>query len=187
MSFGEIMHFLDDVDAASLRTGIPDFRPGDNVKVHVRVVEGSRSRIQIFQGVVISRSGHAVSESFTVRKVSFGTGVERTFPVNAPTIEKVEIVSRGDVRRGKLYFLRELRGKASKIKERRGDLAAAVVTEEDIEVAVEETTEEVAPEKVEAKVETPAAKEEVAASETPAEAAPVATESAEANPEADKQ
>ena len=183
----KIMNKLDALNKKSLKKSVPDFRTGDTVKVHVKVIEGTRSRIQIFQGVVISRSGHGVSESFTVRKVSFGTGVERTFPVNAPTIEKVEIVSRGDVRRGKLYFLRELRGKASKIKERRGDLAAAVVTEEDIEVAVEETTEEVAPEKVEAKVETPAAKEEVAASETPAEAAPVATESAEANPEADKQ
>jgi len=181
------MNKLDALNKKSIKKSVPDFRTGDTVKVHVKVIEGNRSRIQIFQGVVISRSGHGVSESFTVRKVSFGTGVERTFPVNAPTIEKVEIVSRGDVRRGKLYFLRELRGKASKIKERRGDLAAAVVTEEDIEVAVEETTEEVAPEKVEAKVETPAAKEEVAASETPAEAAPVATESAEANPEADKQ
>ena len=183
----EKMNKLDALNKKSIKKSVPDFRTGDTVKVHVKVIEGNRSRIQIFQGVVISRSGHGVSESFTVRKVSFGTGVERTFPVNAPTIEKVEIVSRGDVRRGKLYFLRELRGKASKIKERRGDLAAAVVTEEDIEVAVEETTEEVAPEKVEAKVETPAAKEEVAASETPSEAAPVATESAEANPEADKQ
>ena len=184
----KIMNKLDALNKKSLKKSVPDFRTGDTVKVHVKVIEGTRSRIQIFQGVVISRSGHGVSESFTVRKVSFGTGVERTFPVNAPTIEKVEIVSRGDVRRGKLYFLRELRGKASKIKERRGDLAAAVVTEEDIEVAVEDTAnEEVVAEKVEAKVETPAAKEEVAASETPAEAAPVATETAEANPEADKQ
>ena len=183
----KIMNKLDALNKKSLKKSVPDFRTGDTVKVHVKVIEGNRSRIQIFQGVVISRSGHGVSESFTVRKVSFGTGVERTFPVNAPTLEKIEIVSRGDVRRGKLYFLRELRGKASKIKERRGDLAAAVVTEEDIEVAVEETTEEVAPEKVEAKVETPAAKEEVAVSETPAESAPVATDSAEANPEADKQ
>ena len=183
----KIMNKLDALNKKSLKKSVPDFRTGDTVKVHVKVIEGNRSRIQIFQGVVISRSGHGVSESFTVRKVSFGTGVERTFPVNAPTLEKIEIVSRGDVRRGKLYFLRELRGKASKIKERRGDLAAAVVTEEDIEVASEETTEEVVAEKVEAKVETPAAKEEVAVSETPAESAPVATDSAEANPEADKQ
>jgi large subunit ribosomal protein L19 len=178
------MNKLDALNKKSLKKSVPDFRTGDTVKVHVKVIEGTRSRIQIFQGVVISRSGHGVSESFTVRKVSFGTGVERTFPVNAPTIEKVEIVSRGDVRRGKLYFLRELRGKASKIKERRGDLAAAVVTEEDIEVAVQDTANE---EVVAEKVETAAAKEEVAASETPAEAAPAATETAEASPEADKQ
>ena len=177
------MNKLDALNKKSIKKSIPDFRTGDTVKVHVKVIEGTRSRIQIFQGVVISRSGHGVSESFTVRKVSFGTGVERTFPINAPTIEKVEIVSRGDVRRGKLYFLRELRGKASKIKERRGDLAAAIVTEEDIEVAVQENVEEVVAEKVEA----PAAKEEVAVSETPAEVTPAATETAEASPEADKQ
>jgi len=181
------MNKLDALNKKSIKKSIPDFRTGDTVKVHVKVIEGTRSRIQIFQGVVISRSGHGVSESFTVRKVSFGTGVERTFPINAPTIEKVEIVSRGDVRRGKLYFLRELRGKASKIKERRGDLAAAIVTEEDIEVAVQENVEEVVAEKVEAKVEAPAAKEEVAVSETPAEVTPAATETAEASPEADKQ
>lgn len=177
------MNKLDALNKKSIKKSIPDFRTGDTVKVHVKVIEGTRSRIQIFQGVVISRSGHGVSESFTVRKVSFGTGVERTFPINAPTIEKVEIVSRGDVRRGKLYFLRELRGKASKIKERRGDLAAAIVTEEDIEVAVQENVEEAVAEKVEA----PAAKEEVAVSETPAEVTPAATETAEASPEADKQ
>ena len=177
------MNKLDALNKKSIKKSIPDFRTGDTVKVHVKVIEGTRSRIQIFQGVVISRSGHGVSESFTVRKVSFGTGVERTFPINAPTIEKVEIVSRGDVRRGKLYFLRELRGKASKIKERRGDLAAAIVTEEDIEVAVQENVEEAVAENVEA----PAAKEEVAVSETPAEVTPAATETAEASPEADKQ
>ena len=177
------MNKLDALNKKSIKKSIPDFRTGDTVKVHVKVIEGTRSRIQIFQGVVISRSGHGVSESFTVRKVSFGTGVERTFPINAPTIEKVEIVSRGDVRRGKLYFLRELRGKASKIKERRGDLAAAIVTEEDIEVAVQENVEEAVAEKVEA----PAAKEEVAVSETPSEVTPAATETAEASPEADKQ
>ncbi len=181
------MNKLDALNKKSIKKSIPDFRTGDTVKVHVKVIEGTRSRIQIFQGVVISRSGHGVSESFTVRKVSFGTGVERTFPINAPTIEKVEIVSRGDVRRGKLYFLRELRGKASKIKERRGDLAAAIVTEEDIEVAVQENVEEAVAEKVEAKVEAPAAKEEVAVSETPVEVTPAATETAEASPEADKQ
>ena len=122
MSFGVIMHFLDDVDAASLRTGIPDFRPGDNVKVHVRVVEGTRSRIQIFQGVVIRRHGGGLRETFTVRKISFGTGVERTFPLHSPIVELIELVSRGDVRRAKLYYLRELRGKAAKIRERRGEV-----------------------------------------------------------------
>ena len=113
------MNTLDSVDAASLRSDIPDFRPGDTVKVHVKVVEGSRSRIQIFQGVVIRRHGGGLGETFTVRKVSFGTGVERTFPVHTPIIEKIEVVTRGDVRRAKLYYLRELRGKKAKIREKR--------------------------------------------------------------------
>lgn len=113
------MHFLDDVDAASIRSDIPDFRAGDTVKVHVRVIEGNRSRIQIFQGVVIRRHGGGVRETFTVRKISFGTGVERTFPVHSPIVEKIELVSRGDVRRAKLYYLRDLRGKKAKIKEKR--------------------------------------------------------------------
>ena len=113
------MHTLDALDAASLRTDIPDFRPGDTLKVHVRVIEGNRSRIQVFQGVVIRRQGAGVRETFTVRKVSFGVGVERTFPVHTPVIDKIEVVTRGDVRRAKLYYLRELRGKAAKIKERR--------------------------------------------------------------------
>src|SRR5256714_13389646 len=113
------MQTLDALDAASLRSDIPDFRPGDTVKVHVRVVEGNRERIQIFQGVVIRRQGGGVRETFTVRKISFGVGVERTFPVHTPVIEKIEIVTRGDVRRAKLYYLRELRGKKAKIKEKR--------------------------------------------------------------------
>ena len=113
------MNTLDSVDAASLRSDIPDFRPGDTVKVHVKVVEGNRSRIQVFQGVVIRRHGGGLRETFTVRKVSFGTGVERTFPVHTPIIDKIEIVTRGDVRRAKLYYLRELRGKKAKIKEKR--------------------------------------------------------------------
>ena len=113
------MHTLDSIDAASLRTDVPAFRPGDTLKVHVRVVEGNRSRIQIFQGVVIRRQGSGVRETFTVRKVSFGVGVERTFPVHTPVIDKIEVVTRGDVRRAKLYYLRDLRGKAAKIKERR--------------------------------------------------------------------
>jgi large subunit ribosomal protein L19 len=115
----EAMHTLDAVDAASLRSDIPDFRPGDTLKVHVRVVEGNRSRIQVFQGVVIRRQGSGVRETFTVRKISFGVGVERTFPVHTPTIDRIEVVTRGDVRRAKLYYLRDLRGKAAKIKEKR--------------------------------------------------------------------
>ncbi len=113
------MQSLDAIDAAQLRTDIPSFRPGDTVKVHVRVIEGNRSRIQVFQGVVIRRQGDGIRETYTVRKVSFGTGVERTFPVHAPTVEKIELVTRGDVRRAKLYYLRELRGKKAKIKELR--------------------------------------------------------------------
>ena len=110
---------IDDLDRASLRDDVPTFRPGDSVKVHVKVVEGNRSRIQVFAGVVISRSGDGLRESFTVRKVSFGVGVERTFPVHSPIIDKIEIDRRGDVRRAKLYYLRGLRGKAAKIKEKR--------------------------------------------------------------------
>ena len=113
------MHTLDTLDAASLRSDIPPFRAGDNVKVHVKVVEGNRSRIQVFQGIVIRRSGGGVRETFTVRKVSFGVGVERTFPLHSPIFEQIEVVTRGDVRRAKLYYLRNLRGKAAKIKERR--------------------------------------------------------------------
>ncbi|HEV8527495.1 MAG TPA: 50S ribosomal protein L19 [Actinomycetes bacterium] len=113
------MHTLDAVDAVSMRSDIPDFRPGDTLKVHVRVVEGNRSRIQVFQGVVIRRQGSGVRETFTVRKISFGVGVERTFPVHSPVIDRIEVVTRGDVRRAKLYYLRDLRGKAAKIKERR--------------------------------------------------------------------
>jgi large subunit ribosomal protein L19 len=113
------MNTLDALDAESLRSDIPAFRPGDTLKVHVRVVEGNRSRIQIFQGVVIRRQGSGVRETFTVRKISWGVGVERTFPVHTPVIEKIEIVTRGDVRRAKLYYLRDLRGKAARIKEKR--------------------------------------------------------------------
>jgi large subunit ribosomal protein L19 len=113
------MQTLDPIDAASLRSDIPDFRPGDTVKVHVRVVEGNRERIQVFQGVVIRRQGGGVRETFTARKVSFGVGVERTFPVHSPIVDHIELVTRGDVRRAKLYYLRELRGKKAKIKEKR--------------------------------------------------------------------
>jgi len=113
------MNTLDDLDAQILRSDIPAFRPGDTLKVHVKVIEGSRSRVQVFQGVVIRRQGSGARETFTVRKVSFGVGVERTFPVHTPNIEKIEIFTRGDVRRAKLYYLRDLRGKAAKIKEKR--------------------------------------------------------------------
>jgi large subunit ribosomal protein L19 len=113
------MQTLDALDAASKRSDIPEFRPGDTLKVHVKVVEGTRSRIQVFQGVAIRRQGSGSRETFTVRKVSFGVGVERTFPVHTPVIDKIEVVTRGDVRRAKLYYLRDLRGKAAKIKERR--------------------------------------------------------------------
>src|SRR3569623_895644 len=113
------MNTLDALDAESLRDDIPGFRPGDTVKVHVRVVEGNRSRIQVFQGVVIRRQGSGIRETFTVRKVSFGVGVERTFPVHTPIIQKIEVATRGDVRRAKLYYLRDLCGKAAKSKEQR--------------------------------------------------------------------
>jgi large subunit ribosomal protein L19 len=113
------MQTLDFVDSASLRTDIPDFRPGDTLKVHVNIVEGNRSRIQVFQGVVIARQGHGIGETFTVRKVSFQVGVERTFPIHSPIIDRIEVVTRGDVRRAKLYYIRSLRGKKAKIREKR--------------------------------------------------------------------
>ena len=118
------MKTLDAVDAGSLKNDIPDFRAGDTLKVHVRVIEGNKSRVQVFQGVVIARSGSGVNETFTVRKVSYGVGVERIFPMHTPIIEKIELVSRGDVRRAKLYYLRDLRGKKAKIRERRENVKA---------------------------------------------------------------
>jgi ribosomal protein L19 len=124
------MNVLDAVDAATLRKDIPNFRPGDELKVHVRVIEGNKSRIQVFQGLVIARQGSGARETFTIRKLSYGVGVERIFPVHAPVIEKIELVRKGEVRRAKLYYLRELRGKAAKIRERRGaeDLEAIYST-----------------------------------------------------------
>ena len=119
------MNTLDALDAQTLRSDIPAFRPGDTLKVHVRVIEGNRSRIQIFQGVVIRRQGSGARETFTVRKVSFGVGVERTFPVHSPNIDRIELFTRGDGRRAKLYYLRELRGKAAKIKEKRETTSAS--------------------------------------------------------------
>ena len=114
-----MMNILDVVDAASLRKDIPQFRAGDELKIHVRVIEGSKSRLQVFQGIVIGRQGDGIRETFTIRKVSYGVGVERTFPVHTPVIEKIELVKKGDVRRAKLYYLRDLRGKAAKIREKR--------------------------------------------------------------------
>ena len=113
------MNTLDALDAQTLRSDIPAFRPGDTLKVHVKVIEGSRSRVQVFQGVVIRRQGAGARETFTVRKVSFGVGLERSFPLHSPIFDQIEVVTRGDVRRAKLYYLRNLRGKAAKIKEKR--------------------------------------------------------------------
>ncbi|MBD8028828.1 50S ribosomal protein L19 [Corynebacterium gallinarum] len=113
------MNILDKVDSAYLRDDVPAFRPGDTLDVHVKVIEGTNTRTQLFKGVVIRRQGSGIRETFTVRKVSFGIGVERTFPVHSPNLEKIEVIRRGDVRRAKLYYLRELRGKAARIKEKR--------------------------------------------------------------------
>ena len=164
------MKRLDALDALSIKKNLPKLRSGDTVKVHVKVVEGTRSRIQIFQGVVTRIQGSGIGESFTVRKISFGTGVERTFPFHSPIIDKIELLSMGEVSRAKLYYLRDLTGKAAKIKERRGDLSAAYGAEEEVEILATESIE-AANQEVEAPVETPA--EEVSAveeiAETPAE------------------
>ena len=113
------MNKFDAIEAASLRSDVPEFRAGDTLNVHVKVIEGNRTRTQVFKGIVIRRHGHGVGETYTVRKVSFGIGVERTLPVHSPVVEKVELLTRGDVRRAKLYYLRDLRGKKARIKERR--------------------------------------------------------------------
>ncbi len=123
------MNTTDLVEKSYLRKGLPGFRPGDTVKVHARVVEGNRERVQVFQGVVIRRSGGGLRETFTVRKISFGVGVERTFPLHSPSIAKLEVVQRGRVRRAKLYYLRDLRGKKARIKERRIDEAKLAAME----------------------------------------------------------
>jgi ribosomal protein L19 len=158
------MNILDAVDAVSLRKDIPQFRAGDELKVHVRVIEGNKSRLQVFQGIVIRRQGDGVRETFTIRKVSYGVGVERTFPVHTPVIEKIELVKKGEVRRAKLYYLRDLRGKAAKIREKRDGVEGygdgILSTPEPVVVAVaaaavvEEVVEALAV--VEAVVETPA-------------------------------
>ncbi|ASA22286.1 50S ribosomal protein L19 [Paenibacillus donghaensis] len=111
------MNILQEITQEQLRKDIPSFRPGDTLKVHVKVIEGTRERIQLFEGVVIKRRGGGIGETFTVRKISYGVGVERTFPINSPKLEKIEVTRRGKVRRAKLYYLRELRGKAARIKE----------------------------------------------------------------------
>ncbi len=135
------MHPTETIDRDSLRDDIPEFRPGDTVKVHVRVVEGNRERVQVFQGAVMRRQGGGVQETFTVRKVSFGVGVERTFPVHSPTIAKIEVATLGDVRRAKLYYLRERHGKAAKIKERRVARGGKAAAAEAIDASVDEADE----------------------------------------------
>ncbi len=159
------MNILDAVDAKSLRHDIPQFRAGDELKVHVRVIEGSKSRIQVFQGIVIRRQGDGVRETFTIRKVSYGVGVERTFPVHTPVIEKIELVKKGDVRRAKLYYLRDLRGKAAKIREKRDGIEGYGDGILSTPVAVSEV------ETIEALAEVP---DQVATAEVVVEAAPVA-------------
>ena len=187
------MNILDAVDAASLRKDIPQFRAGDELKISVRVIEGNKSRLQVFQGIVIRRQGDGVRETFTIRKVSYGVGVERTFPVHTPVIEKIELVKKGDVRRAKLYYLRDLRGKAAKIREKRdgvegyGDgilstpepvvipepvVVAEVVSEPVAEIAVSEVPVEVATPEAVVETEVVAAEEvvaEAAAEDKPAE------------------
>jgi large subunit ribosomal protein L19 len=132
------MNRTDLIEQPFLRTDLPDLRPGDTVKVHVRVVEGNRERVQVFQGVVIRRSGGGIRETFTVRKISFGVGVERTFPLHSPSISRLEVVQRGRVRRAKLYYLRDLRGKKARIKERRVDEVKLAAMEEAARAAAEE-------------------------------------------------
>jgi len=161
------MKTLDPVDAAILRDDLPEFRAGDTVKVHVKVVEGNKTRVQVFQGVVIARSGSGASETYTVRKVSYGVGVERTFPLHSPIVEKIEVVTKGDVRRAKLYYLRGLRGKAAKIRERRDNSPAG-----------SNSSASVAAEPVAEVVEAVEVDEVVDVAEDQAEAADAATEAA---------
>jgi len=176
------MNILDAVDAVSLRHDIPQFRAGDELKIHVRVIEGSKSRLQVFQGIVMRRQGDGLRETFTVRKVSYGVGVERTFPVHTPVIEKIELVKKGEVRRAKLYYLRDLRGKAAKIREKRdgvegyGDgilstpVAEPVIAEAVAEVAAPVVAAEVvaeSPAVVEAPVAEAVVEAPVAEAETP--------------------
>ena len=169
------MNILDAVDAASLRKDIPQFRAGDELKISVRVIEGNKSRLQVFQGIVIRRQGDGVRETFTIRKVSYGVGVERTFPVHTPVIEKIELVKKGEVRRAKLYYLRDLRGKAAKIREKRDGVEGygdgilstpepVVIPEPVVEAVVEAPVEAVVETPV---VETPAVEEAVVEAAAP--------------------
>ncbi len=177
------MKSTDVIDRQYLRADIPDFRPGDTVKVHVRVVEAGRERIQVFQGVVLRRQGSGLQETFTVRKISFGVGVERTFPVHSPSIAKLEIVSRGRVRRAKLYYLRELRGKKARIRERRvpgEDLAAVNAAAAAAGLAAQEAAPE---EPTEAGEEGTAPVGEAAAEETEAPRAEAEPAPAEGSPD----
>ena len=174
------MNILDAVDAKSLRHDVPQFRAGDELKIHVRVIEGSKSRIQVFQGIVIRRQGDGVRETFTIRKVSYGVGVERTFPVHTPVIEKIELVKKGDVRRAKLYYLRDLRGKAAKIREKRDGIEGygdgilstpekeVVIEAPVVEAVVEAPAAEAVVETAEVVAEAPAVEEVAAAEEAPA-------------------
>lgn len=177
------MNVLDAVDAASLRTDIPSFRSGDELKVHVRVIEGNKSRIQVFQGVVIRRQGSGVRETFTIRKISYGVGVERTFPVHTPVIERIEIVRHGSARRAKLYYLRNLTGKATKIKERRGADGEVIVEPAYVPpVKAEKVAVPATDDVVEEVVEAPVA--EAPSAEAPVAEAPVAEAAAEETPKA---
>jgi ribosomal protein L19 len=181
------MNILDAVDAVSLRKDIPQFRAGDELKVHVRVIEGNKSRLQVFQGIVIRRQGDGVRETFTIRKVSYGVGVERTFPVHTPVIEKIELVKKGEVRRAKLYYLRDLRGKAAKIREKRDGIEGygdgILSTPEAIVVAAPVVEAVVEAPVVEAVVEAPVA--EVAVEAEAVVEAPAAEEAAEEAPKAE--
>jgi ribosomal protein L19 len=183
------MNILDAVDAVSLRKDIPQFRAGDELKIHVRVIEGNKSRLQVFQGIVIRRQGDGVRETFTIRKVSYGVGVERTFPVHTPVIEKIELVKKGEVRRAKLYYLRDLRGKAAKIREKRdgvegyGDgILSTPVSEPVAEIAVAEVPAPVAAADVVVEAEAVA---EVAVEAEAVVEAPVAEEATEEAPKAE--
>jgi len=181
------MNILDAVDAVSLRKDIPQFRAGDELKVHVRVIEGNKSRLQVFQGIVIRRQGDGVRETFTIRKVSYGVGVERTFPVHTPVIEKIELVKKGEVRRAKLYYLRDLRGKAAKIREKRDGVEGygdgILSTPEPVVVAAPVVEAVVEAPVAEAVVEAPVA--EVAVEAEAVVEAPAVEEAAEEAPKAE--